>query len=176
VKHIVGQYYEMCNAACVRYYASAEYKDYCAKAEAKATEQRIKREAILARSPGHMTVVDTELWEAGKAANSDPYAERWARMMEGAINSVANASGITELDPSFVELNLKTFADDYSHLADVEGITGYIYGAAVSILSKAWIHGESLRRWHNLKTQLRNEGEIANESGGVLNPAVLSIG
>jgi hypothetical protein len=39
-----------------------------------------------------------------------------------------------------------------------------------------WKHGEALRLWHNLKTQIRDEGEKANESGGVLNPACLSIG
>ena len=37
-------------------------------------------------------------------------------------------------------------------------------------------YGDQLRRQHNLKTQLGNEGEKANESGGVLNPALLSIG
>ena len=40
----------------------------------------------------------------------------------------------------------------------------------------ALANGEDLRRWHNLDTQIRNEGEIANEKGGVLNPAIMSIG
>ena len=71
---------------------------------------------------------------------------------------------------------LESIADDCSHVADDEGITGFMYGAAVSMLAQCWIHGEQLRRWHNLKTQLGNEGERANESGGVLNPALLSIG
>lgn len=51
-----------------------------------------------------------------------------------------------------------------------------MYGCAVSILSQVWIHGEELRRWHNLDSQIGTEGEKANESGGVLNPAVLNIG
>lgn len=51
-----------------------------------------------------------------------------------------------------------------------------MYGCAVGMLAKAWKHGEDLRRWHNLKTQLANEGEKANEQGGVLNPALLRIG
>jgi len=50
-----------------------------------------------------------------------------------------------------------------------------MYGASVSVLAKCWEHGEQLRRWHNLKTQLGNEGEKANEKGGVLNPALLNI-
>jgi len=56
------------------------------------------------------------------------------------------------------------------------GITGFMYGCAVGILAEVWVHGEDLRRWHNLKTQLGNEGERANERGTVLNPAILCIG
>lgn len=57
-----------------------------------------------------------------------------------------------------------------------EGITGFMYGCAVSALAHFWAHGEALRRWHNLDTQIGTEGEKANESGGVLNPALLNIG
>jgi hypothetical protein len=35
---------------------------------------------------------------------------------------------------------------------------------------------EELRRWHNLRTQIGDEGEKANEDGGVLNPALLRVG
>ena len=89
------------------------------------------------------------------------FAERWARLMEGRM-----ANGDT----------LEACADEASSLADNEGITGFMYGCAVTILSQIWIHGEQLRRWHNLKTQIGNEGEKANENGGVLNPAFLSLG
>lgn len=50
-----------------------------------------------------------------------------------------------------------------------------MYGCAVSALAKFWVHGEQLRIWHNLDIQIGNEGEKANESGGVLNPALLNI-
>ncbi len=53
---------------------------------------------------------------------------------------------------------------------------GFMYGTAVSILSQTWKHGEQLRRWHNKETQIGNEGDIANEKGGTLNPALLTIG
>jgi hypothetical protein len=102
------------------------------------------------------------------ANNSDPYgaavfryAETWANMMEAAIQSGEK---------------IELIADKLSHDADTEGITGYMYGAAVAILSKCWEHGEALRVWHNLKTQIGNEGEKANANGGVLNPAILNIG
>lgn len=55
------------------------------------------------------------------------------------------------------------------------GLTGFQYGVAASMLAEVWEHGEELRRWHNLATQLGTEGERANESGGVLNPALLNI-
>jgi hypothetical protein len=72
--------------------------------------------------------------------------------------------------------SVSSCAERASHLANEEGITGFMYGCAVSILAKVWAHGEELRRWHNRKTQLGTEGERANESGDVLNPAVLCIG
>ena len=60
--------------------------------------------------------------------------------------------------------------------ADTDGITGFMYGMATSILARSRVHGEALRRWHNLKTQIGTEGEQANESGTTLNPALLSVG
>lgn len=89
------------------------------------------------------------------------YAERWADLMEKAIDDGAK---------------LEDVADKLSHEADIDGITGFMYGCAVSILSKCWVHGETLRLWHNLDTQIHNEGEAANKSGGVLNPALMSVG
>ena len=88
------------------------------------------------------------------------YAKRWADLMEEAINS---------------GFEIKDVAEKTSHEADEEGITGFMYGMAVSILSKTWLYGEELRIWHNLDTQIGNEGEIANEKGSVLNPALLII-
>ena len=89
------------------------------------------------------------------------YAERWAEMMEQAI-----------VDGK----KLEDVAEALSHEANKEGITGFMYGAAVSILSKSWIYGEQLRRWHNLQTQIGDEGKRANEKGTVLNPALMTIG
>ena len=88
------------------------------------------------------------------------YAESWADLME---NRMAEGKSLAEV------------ADKASHDANVEGITGFMYGCAVSILSQVWEHGEELRCWHNLKMKLGKEGEKANESGGVLNPALLNI-
>jgi hypothetical protein len=97
----------------------------------------------------------------GYSAAVVAYAERWARIMESRIGGGATVDEC---------------ADATSTLADEEGVTGFMYGCAVGGLAKFWIHGEALRRWHNLKTQVGNEGEKANENGGVLNPAMLVVG
>ncbi len=70
---------------------------------------------------------------------------------------------------------LEDVAEATSREADTNGITGFMYGAAVSTLAQVWEHGEQLRRWHNLATQIGTEGEEANERGGTLNPALLNI-
>jgi hypothetical protein len=115
-------------------------------------------------------------YEYYKSINSDPYgggvvkfAERWADLMEKQIpeeSTVPQTMGILVRDE---------FAKNTSHEADTEGITGFMYGCAVSSLAKFWVHGEALRRWHNKDTQLGTEGDQANENGGVLNPAVINI-
>lgn len=121
-----------------------------------------------------MKLKDPEKWnkfvEANKPTDDDPgygwavitYAERWANLIEAAM-----AKGET----------LEECADRTSHEANTEGITGYQYGCAVSVLALCWEHGEELRKWHNLKVQIRDEGERANrEPSAVLNPALLVIG
>lgn len=89
------------------------------------------------------------------------FAERWAALMEERIEAGAAVADI---------------AQETSHVADTEGITGFMYGCAVQTLAYFWEHGEMLRRWHNIDTQFGDEGDKANESGGVLNPAIVNIG
>ena len=138
-----------------------------AEYEKKARAHREKVEAKLADAPA-IELADEAGWQKFKDNNRDgyggavvTYSERWARLMQ-----VEMANG----------KNLEDVAEAASSEADLEGITGFMYGCAVSTLAACWKHGDQLRRWHNLKYQLGNEGEKANKSGGVLNPALLSIG
>lgn len=108
-----------------------------------------------------------KLWNGGLECNTDSYgrgvytyAQRWAEMME---------------EKMYGGLKLEDIANSTSNDADKEGITGFMYGCAVSILASVWEHGEQLRIWHNLKTQIKDEGEKANKSGAVLNPAIISF-
>lgn len=96
------------------------------------------------------------------------YAERWADLMEKRMP--------LNVSPEVLQPWFKENAGKLSHDADTEGITGFMYGCAVSALSHFWVYGDLLRRWHNLKTQIGDEGVQANESGGTLNPALLNLG
>lgn len=102
-------------------------------------------------------------YREGYDNNLDPYghaiftyAERWAELMEKDIEASGNA-----------EESIRAHAEERSHEADTEGITGYMYGCVVAILADAWEYGEPLRLWHN--AQYNHKGE------GVADPAVLHI-
>lgn len=151
-----------------RHIESDEYKEREAKRLEAARVRAKQRQEAEEAAPDKMTLKDPDGWKEAQEANSDGYggavlsfAERWARLMEGRIKNGEK---------------LPDIADECSSLADQEGITGFMYGCAVGVLSQVWVHGEDLRRWHNKDTQIGDEGDKANESGGVLNPAVLSVG
>ena len=123
-------------------------------------------EGALAVAPP-MSVIDQDFWDTQIKVNQDAYGRRilryakdWARLIEARLAAGDSLEGCAETAAS---------------LADDDGITGFMYGAAVAILSKVWKHGEELRRWHNLKTQIGDEGERANRTGGTLNPAMLNV-
>lgn len=85
------------------------------------------------------------------------YAERWAELLEKKIDEIGDAKKA-----------IMEHADHLSREADVEGITGFMYGCSVNILSQCWEYGEELRKWHNK--------EYDYEGDGVVNPAVMTIG
>lgn len=135
-----------------------------AKYREKDRQKSLLLQGALSTAPS-FDVIDAAGWEKCKANNSDPYvgravryAEEWGRLMQTRIDNGEK---------------LEDCADELSRLADDDGITGFMYGAAVSILAGCWRHGDALRRWHNRKTQIGTEGDEANDSGGVLNHAVL---
>lgn len=110
-----------------------------------------------------------EDWDNAVGANSgDPYsrgvveyAARWASLMEKQIAD----GGI-----------LEAFAKQTSRDANTDGVTGFMYGCAVSMLVHFWVHGEALRQWHNLDCN-PDSGVTANETeGAVINPAVFEVG
>jgi hypothetical protein len=124
-----------------------------------------------------MTFKDDEaktIWEKGLATNTACYrfASSWATLMEKNLTDQKDAARLMGGE----EFAKVAKPKEASHEADNEGITGFIYGCAVTILSQTWVHGEELRQWHNTEHQIRSEGEAANKNGGVLNPALLNMG
>lgn len=163
-EEIVKFYHKECTLRSESYHQSprgiADAKR--AKEESKIAAAALK-EGILPFS-----LKDEAGWKLSVKKNQDGYGSgvirftaRWANMMEAEM-----AKG----------KKLKNIADKISYKADVEGISGFMYGCAVSILSQVWKHGEELRRWHNKETQIGTEGDKANKTGGVLNPALLTVG
>lgn len=145
-----------------RKYAKAQ-KVYQKKAEARAKAV----EAKLAGAPD-IEVVDVEKWKKFQKLHTKntydarilAYAVRWARLMQ-----LEMAAG----------KKIKGMAGRTSSEADLEGMSGFSYGCAVSALAEQWKYGDQLRRWHNLRYQIRDEGVEAKKKGGTLNPAVICI-
>jgi hypothetical protein len=166
---IVSTYHALSKKRHEKYINSDEYKEQ-QLAQQKEHALRLQNlKAELKEAPVEPTFKDRAGWMESCRVNKDDdygsavnkFAELWMRLMEGQINQGNELSNC---------------AKDMCHLANTEiGITGFMYGCAVSLISQVWQHGEELRRWHNLDTQLGTEGEKANESGGVLNPALLNI-
>jgi hypothetical protein len=132
-----------------------------------AARAKINNEVDRAIAGVEMRIFDHGAWSEFVSKNTDPYgagvikyAERWAKLMQVRMGAGAK---------------LEDIAKQASHDTDNDGITGFMYGCAVATLAKTWEHGDELRRWHNLDSQYGNEGEKANETGGVLNPALLSV-
>ena len=87
-----------------------------------------------------------EIYVQGLANNQDFYGkgvydflERWADLMENkaAVDGLSMEDAIT------------TYAEELSHTADTDGITGFMYGSAVNILVQVWEYGELLQNWYN---------------------------
>lgn len=85
------------------------------------------------------------------------YAKDWGILMQVELGMGHN----------FIDIVEKTSSE-----ADYDGITGFMYGAAVQILSDCWIHGAEVRKWNNKRYGKKDE---ADDDGTVINPAIISI-
>lgn len=148
------------------YYNSPEYVRNHAKFLKKDCRKKVVVQKVrqFQKKNADFTIADKkkqEEWENCKAINSkDDYSNciidytiLWAQYME-----------------YLMAKHGKKVADIWnmsSHLADIYGITGFMYGCAVGILSSVWKYGEELRVQHNSK--------YGHEGDGVVNPAILTI-
>lgn len=157
--HCVGKYSTATQAEMDEKQRIKDIKDEKARQEYLAKEKK-ERLAFEKSVVGiEVEISDQPAFDSWRAKNTDEYgaaifeyAEGWAKLMQKEI-----ANGKTVVD----------CAEDTSHKMGFMGITGFMYGAAVSILSECWKHGEELRKWHNK--------EYNHEGDGVVNPAILTI-
>lgn len=103
-----------------------------------AKEQRQKELVLNSEllAAGRLEIRDQESWNKVVKVNTSPYgkrtvtfAEQWGRLMQVRI---AKGETVAEC------------ADECSHMADTDGITGFMYGAAKAILVKCWKYGDGL--------------------------------
>lgn len=135
------------------------------KEEIQAAKEKRRQKYDEAALGGTFTLVDPIGFIGGVRNNTDgygfacfDYATRWATLMEARID-----------EGDLPEEIIPEIAKETSSIADVEGITGYMYGMAVSMLAACWVHGEILKKWHN------NEyGQPDAE--GTVNPAIITVG
>ena len=86
-----------------------------------------------------MNTIDKNTYESWKSKQNHPYskeifsyAECWAELMEAELARGAVLENIA----------LKT-----SREADRVGVSGFVYGAAVLVLSRCWVYGKELGKW-----------------------------
>lgn len=148
------------------YMKTPEYRAERAKQLKIATRrQQVEKEVLAIDESTELEFKDDEAkanWEKWVEVNSKDgysfgvvkYARRWAKYMQHLMKKHNKT--------------LPEIADNASHASDTEGITGFMYGCAVGMLSQCWKYGEELRRWHN-----KEWGH--EDTDGVVNPAVLTI-
>lgn len=102
-------------------------------------------------------------WKKFCRNNSDDYGRavvdyigRWAQLMEKRIEATNDPFGTIYED-----------AERLSHEADTDGITGFMFGCAVSVLAQVWEYGDILREWHNARYDYVDNS--------IVNPAVFTV-
>lgn len=120
------------NRAVEEYRKSTKYKNREIEQKKRRECANIELDNALRLSPIEPSVHDREVWDHWRSVNTDPYGNRimeyasqWMRMMEGRMSQ-----GQT----------IVSCMQDTARIADNDGISGYMYGAAVSIIKLVWIH------------------------------------
>ncbi len=90
-----------------------------------------------------MKIKNQKLWGEYREKNKDPYGERcvdyaecWADLMEDEIDNKKTIANI---------------AENKSNEADTDGITGFMYNMAKSILFQCWEYGDELQQYYKQK-------------------------
>lgn len=108
--------------------------------------QQVENEVLAIDESTELEFKDDEAkanWEKWVEVNSNDnysfgvvkYARRWAKYMQHLMKKHNKT--------------LPEIAENASHVSDIEGVSGYMYGIAVAVLSKFWKYGKELRSWNN---------------------------
>lgn len=171
VNHIYEMYERCCGMTHELW--EKEWKEYIHSPEyirkrAKSLKKECRHKVVLEKirkfqKSGEFPVKETSMtdWENCKRLNSGEsysraiirYTILWVQYMEYLTKKYG--------------MKMSEIWDRCSDLANVDGVTGFMYGAAASIISQVWQYGEEFRKCYNSKW---------NYSGaGTVNPAMLTI-
>lgn len=118
-------------------------------------------------------IIDKARWRLDRDANRDEEGRGFKGYGGTCIRVAGRVMSMLDREgPTVDARKLVDAADD----ALIAGITGFMAGAIASLVSRNHHRGEEFRRSWNLGTAISDEGEKANDNGGILNPALLNIG
>ena len=112
-------------------------------------------------------IIDQEKWNSWVVANEDPYGK-------ACVDVAREAMQILDEEPG--EFDCHKLISRADKRSGAGGITGFMAGCVAQMVSACHSRGEEFRRKWNKDNQIGTEGDEANDSGGVLNPALLNIG
>ena len=113
-----------------------------------------------------MPITKQQEWDNCVEINKDFYGK-------ACVDVARQAMKILDEEPDdFDTHKLICRADDESGAG---GITGFMAGCVAQMISRCHSRGEEFRCKWNRGNQISDEGEKANKSGGILNPAILHI-
>jgi hypothetical protein len=113
-----------------------------------------------------MPITNEKMWNEWVVNNTDPYGK-------ACVDVARKAMELLDADPGPIKTDdLIRRADD---AVSTGGITGFMAACVAQMISQCHSRGEEFRRQWNEDNQLGNEGDRANQSGGILNPAILEI-
>ena len=112
-----------------------------------------------------MSITNQEAWDKAVKVNDEPYGK-------ACVDVTRRVMEILDEDNDFDCHEIICRADKDVKAGD---ITGFMASCVAQMISSCHSRGEEFRRAWNKDNQIGNEGEKANESGGVLNPALLNI-
>lgn len=143
-----------------------EIEDSLNSPEHKELEERILGIEV---DPAPFQCINIPGWTKWVESNNDPYgraavvfAAIWARNMDRII--IKNSTkGFEALSPEEIDQCSKE-ADELAG-----GITGFMFGAAVQMLSECWRYGKELQKYHNKQFGVE-------DIDGTVDPSMITIG